>query len=383
MTLKGQAVFLLILKVTTISCLGVSEAVDHALNDIVGFHLFQRDGDGRGNESLLRHRDGWAIESRENGKSSYRKYSEGEETSIGGRVFSRNAVFSDGELEKVTIVLSNKGDSRERGSKLNVLIREDFSRLERGISSLLGAGSPHVDRSGGIGESGRKWTYRDFSLFLTQQSGVYVRFSVFAKGAMERSRELDSVIRAKNLSRVERRSNGDVILSDFPMIDQGRKGYCVPASWARVLSFMGVSADMYSLGAATLSETGGTDILKAAAVAAEVARNGGRKVSFPSLKPTIREISTHIDKGVPILWAMVYSDAFAQRGGRFSGRGERGSGRLKKQGGEPHLCIIIGYNVNSGEVAITDSWGSDHRERWYREIDVQDVSLGKFYTVEY
>lgn len=351
------------------------------LNNLAGARIFLNDGDANLTSQSLG--GGWRLESSGGGKTSFRQYLMGQVSSLGASVFSRNAIFSEDLLNEIVVVFANRGDFIGSATKLNLAIRQDYSALESGLTSLIGAGVPHVDRGGGIGESGKKWTYKNIDIFLTQQSGVYVRLRFSVAGEGRGKRTLDKDVRNLNTQRIEKRVNGDVVLSDFPMIDQGNKGYCVPASWARVLQFMGIDADMYSLGAASLSEAGGTDIFKAAGVGAEAAKSGGRRVSFPNLKPTVREVSFYIDRGIPVLWTMNYSEDFADAGNSSSGQPRQSVGNLKRALGQPHICILIGYNNNTGEIAVTDSWGISHQEKWYKDGDAKDVSLGKFYAVEY
>lgn len=355
------------------------------LNSLAGGEIFLEDGGLDISERGLVMRGGWVKESSHDGKNSFRQYPMGQKNSLGASTFSRSAVFLDGKLINLVVVFSNRGDSPERGAKLNVAIRQDYSSVEKGLVSILGTGAPHVDKSGGINESGRKWTHKNVDIFLTQQPEAYVRlrFAPVGTGGGGEGRVRDAVARRENHEKIQRRENGDVILTDFPMIDQGSKGYCVPASWARVLQFMGVDADMYSLGAASLSDTGGTDIEKATTIGMEVARSGGRRVSLPNLKPTIREVSLYVDKGIPLLWGMLYSDEFFNTGSVSSGQAGRPERGLRRARGQPHVCVIVGYNQKTGEVAVSDSWGMAFRERWYSIANVQNVSLGKFCAVEY
>jgi hypothetical protein len=46
----------------------------------------------------------------------------------------------------------------------------------------------------------------------------------------------------------------------------------------------------------------------------------------------------------------------------------------KKEG---HVCLIIGYNHDTHEIAISDSWGPEYIERWLTEEEAQAVNLGE------
>ena len=73
--------------------------------------------------------------------------------------------------------------------------------------------------------------------------------------------------------------NGDVILKDIPMVNQGPKGYCVPATWERAMRYMGVPADMYVLAMAGQSGAGGGTSVVAIANGAKAAVTGASAAS--------------------------------------------------------------------------------------------------------
>jgi hypothetical protein len=354
------------------------------LNNLFGIQIIDDRGGvslDRGSSRLL---PGWNPEWQWGNTIVYRSYPQGAQTSLGGRVYSRSARFEQGSLSELSIVFSNRGDTpsnRAAGLDVDMAIREDAKTIEKRLKELLGEGSPHLDKTSGLPESGRIWKVGDLSVFLANQPRVYARLKVFPSGGGERV--ADAVLRDRNIQAVERRANGDVVISGFPMIDQGPKGYCVPASWARVLQFMGVRADMYVLGAASNSEMGGTDIYEAARIGVEVARSGGRRVDFPQLQPTVKEVARYINKGIPIIWGMAHSEGFAGSGRRISGESRSREKVGGRGSGFPHMCIIIGYNEATEELAVSDSWGIGYGERWYDIKTVKDASLGKFYVVEY
>jgi hypothetical protein len=356
------------------------------LNALAGFQLFTESSLKLSGEESVAGAIGWREESRVGGDHYYRKYSLGEPSPLGGAVYSRSAKFSNGAFCELSAVFSNKGDSpsqKSSGSDLNTAIRKEYRDLEKGLDSIFGRSTSHVDRSGGVSESGRRWEWQGWTIFLSSQPEVYTRLAIFESSG-KGGKISDADLRIKNQQSLTKRENGDVVISGIPMIDQGPKGYCVPASWARVLQYMGVGADMYVLGAASNSGAGGTDIFQASQRGVEVARAGGRKVSFPVMQPTVREVSSFIDRGIPVVWIMSYSDEFESEGRPKSGDqrqniSQGGAGR----GGNPHACIIVGYNSKSKELAVSDSWGAGFEERWYNEKTARKASLGKFYAVDY
>ena len=54
-------------------------------------------------------------------------------------------------------------------------------------------------------------------------------------------------MKERALTCVINKNNGDVLIENIPMVDQGPKGYCVPATWERYLRYFDMPADMYLL----------------------------------------------------------------------------------------------------------------------------------------
>ena len=46
-----------------------------------------------------------------------------------------------------------------------------------------------------------------------------------------------------------------------------------------------------------------------------------------------------------------------------------------------HVCLLIGYNRVTGELAFSDSWGPDFAERWLPAAAVQAVSSGECWVL--
>ena len=105
---------------------------------------------------------------------------------------------------------------------------------------------------------------------------------------------------------VAHEENGDVYVKDIPMVDQGPKGYCAPATFERAMRHAGVAADMYLLATLATTGGGGTNTEKLYAEVSFTTRSkGGRtakEISLKSLAPS--KLKRYIEKGVPVLWQM-------------------------------------------------------------------------------
>jgi hypothetical protein len=45
--------------------------------------------------------------------------------------------------------------------------------------------------------------------------------------------------------------------------------------------------------------------------------------------------------------------------------------------------LITGYNQATGEIAVSDSWGSAYNERWISAKQAEQVSQGHLYLISF
>ena len=190
-------------------------------------------------------------------------------------------------------------------------------------------------------------------------------------------------------------SDGTVWIKGIPMVDQGSKGYCVPASVARMFAYYGMtSVDMHTLAAICNSDSSdGTSLhsmqnaLKKISghfnttlkTVAEYWHKRGeqlekydkyakkrklppRKCQDPwimevdpkawsdfcasnkmNVQGWLQKIRTYIDRGIPILWSVAASQMYCHEDTSIRGGA--------------HMRLIIGYNVKLGTIIFSDSWG--------------------------
>ncbi len=214
-------------------------------------------------------------------------------------------------------------------------------------------------------------------------------------------------------------ASGDVIIKDIPMVDQGEKGYCVVASAERVLRYYGVRVDANELAqlanssasqgtsvaamtdslkkltarlkirVRTLDQTDVKSLLALIAdynrlakreKAAEIDTSGERldiKEIYSQMKPDLlratrtksksavegfeRNVKSHVDKGIPILWSVTLGIMPE-------------AGHALPIGG--HMRLIIGYNEKSGEIVYSDSWGLGHEIKRMPLADAWSMTMG-------
>jgi hypothetical protein len=219
-------------------------------------------------------------------------------------------------------------------------------------------------------------------------------------------------------------ASGDVWLGDVPMVDQGQKGYCVVASTERVMRYYGSDVDANELAQVANSDAeGGTSsagmraALKKLAARLKVRvreheslevkdflvmikeynrnakRTGVSELPDPGqiidaamiyglMKGEVlkeartknksdmsrfqREVQSHIDVGVPLLWSVQL-------------------GLLQEPGlpqiGGGHMRLVIGYNSKTQEILYSDSWGAGHELKRMKADDAWTITT-QLVTIE-
>jgi hypothetical protein len=206
----------------------------------------------------------------------------------------------------------------------------------------------------------------------------------------------DEQVRRLFKERITRRPNGDVILDQIPMVNQGPKGYCVPATFERYLRYAGIPADMYELAATGGTDFGGgTSFTVMAKSLDRFIRRQGRRLEKASPKLTATGIARFIDEGRPVIWGLYSTDNFNRLADDNSeARGHSTGLFTSKPGLSPavlasltpdsqtgHACLIIGYNKSTNEIAFTDSWGPRFTERWVPAEAAQKISQDEFWVL--
>lgn len=359
-------------------------------------------------------------ESLTSGQSSYRLYPPPDALFLGARPFSISLLADDGKPSLVSLVFANKGDSvaglavgpgnrlvdvnraELRGNRK--AIEADARTLEQVLTDALGQPSSAKVGSGReTSEKVLRWDWKGHAFLLAAPRGEYVALRIMPSASADgsgKSRVPDSEMQTLLASRVEHRPNGDVVLRDIPMVDQGPKGYCVPATWERVMRYMGIPADMYVLAMAGGTQAGGgTSTADIAWAVKSAVTAAGRRMESPPVKLTPQGVARYIDEGLPVMWAMFSTDEFnTLADGHTQERkkmtdpeswsaslagARKAAKKIRSDPEAGHVCMIIGYNDKTGELAVSDSWGPQFAERWVTAEEAQAVSQGRFYVIGY
>jgi len=346
----------------------------------------------------------WITSDRSRAKLSRVLYSNAtiELTAFGGAVPVEEAVvdFSGGRLNMVTLSIFNRGDAGEIGEA-------DFKSRHMTAGKAMGAklnAKPtacSANRQQGLLTEGYTWISPAGLAMLETNEGAlggsareFLRLRIArpdAEGAVAASMKNGRGTTFGDLPKnVARDDQGNVFIRNLPMVDQGNKGYCLPASTQRIFEYYGIGADMHQIAQVAESDPGkGTSALSMAkeldridyrfktrlVVMAMMSENElveveVKKGEYLVGKPVderkfMKGIHDFIDDGIPLLWALEL--------GRFPEGPD-----LKPQSRGGHMRIIIGYNDNTGRLIFSDSWGEGHEFKTIKACDAYAASQGLF-----
>ena len=313
-------------------------------------------------------------------------------------------------------------DKDKKNSDKSAVVKEfnkKYYAFEKQITELysLNDKTRRSLKMAGVRVLENRWETRNFSVALSRGVNedkvpefLTIDFIRSGKSAAKLKQEVKTKVDPAELpKRLIRDDNGSYML--LPMIDQGQKGYCVPATITRVLSYYGSDIELHALAGMmgvdpkrgiTMDKT--LDTLrkidskiniefkmlytfpdfdprkvrffirrynaiarKKGAKQLEMAKGANNSFngeiftqlrSEDSWKERFRKIvKEHVDRGIPLCWGVIIFP--------------------KKDGGkcEYHLRLIVGYTADNSGVIFSDSWGKGHErntenldEAWGRTI---------------
>lgn len=390
------------------------------LNEAIGHPLFAAVSLWDSPAAEVAERLGWPRESETSFAESFRLYPRQDYQFLGARPHSAALYGEDGQVSGISLVFANKGDSfGSRGSGeqhfirgepvpggvegFRLLLAHDAEILGEALSGLFGPGSSQRFGEGETRTKVDRWDWNGHAFLLSHVEEEYVGLMIqtveFADKRGRSARVPEGVIRQRARDGIERRDNGDVVLSNLPMVDQGPKGYCAPATVERCMRYLGIPADMYLL--AMAGETrmgGGTSVTLLLNNIGQDIKRKGRKFDTWRSEPKMRDIKRQIDSGIPLMWGMfsteefnrtatertgerreLSADEFPSYAARVKEQAARAS--LDKDTSRSHIVIITGYNETSGEIAFSDSWGERFKERWISLEEAAQISQDVFYVI--
>lgn len=381
------------------------------INELLGIPLLQDNNLWDDAPSEVAQRLEWPLESQTDAQSSFRYYPPAAYRILESRPYSSVIYGADDQASLISIVFANKGDfkfsdvpTKDEIKAMQAAIERDTNNIIKRISDTLGTPEKQQYGSGrGIKQLIQRWDWNGHALLLATQENEYVSLRITSSASADNKgrgqKFSDAALRKLTTQNITKRPNGDVIIGNIPMVNQGPKGYCVPATFERYLRYMQIPADMYILAMAGQTEIGGGTSLSAIIASIDGYISSQSRTMKQLNQPIkVRTIQKYIDKGLPMIWTMFSSNAYNQYANQRTqdrksvtdwetwGKDTQTSARateLSKDMMAAHACMIIGYNKTTGEIAVSDSWGPSYNERWIAAEQAEQVSQGSIYLVSF
>lgn len=385
---------LVILFCAALAALGAAEPTPAELNEIVGTPLF-------GNTELWQEPAGVAIRRlnlncRADGMGAEQMFAtKFSRTLFGCRAEEIRLFAVKGVLTRVDIFFLNKGDNADKkrtgAAAFRRQLRAAHHDLEKRLDEAFGKPQRAVFVSAATKHQLPGWTTGRHVLLVDYSPEEYLIMHIVPPEALGRKTDYGAAPVAPRRSlaeRVKRTDSGDVCIEDVPMVDQGRKGYCVPATVERLARYFGVTGvDMHKLAEQANTRDGGGTTAKGMLRGIHKLLGGCGLQVRSAGRLGKSTIATHVDRGLPLMWLHYSTPEFRQRIDHSLASRKRATPEfwrkqlrrqrlIKRDTRGAHIALIIGYNKKSGEVAISNSWGDRHRIAWVRFQDMEQVDQG-------
>ncbi len=340
----------------------------------------------------------------------YRGYAREPFPLLGTKAHMISLQAAEGRITTITVQFTNRGDhppfksddtrfypSKDQLKEFEQALKHDFETLTAALTGKLGEPKREI-AIGGLdpGRRSLRWEWGAHAFLASHDAEQMVSLKILPAERAAPTRLADDQVRRLFKERIKRRTTGDVILDQIPMVNQGPKGYCVPATFERYLRYAGIPADMYELAAC-----GGTDFGGGTSFAAmtrsldRFVRRQGRRLEKIPVKLNVAGIARYIDEGRPVIWGLYSTEAFNALANRNTEARQVSTelfnlkrtltaaelDALQPESQTGHACLIIGYNRTTNEVAISDSWGSGFKERWVPIQAAQKVTQDEYWVL--
>ncbi len=330
------------------------------------------------------------------------------------------ALYSDqgGVVSSVSIVYANKGDfgstagfgkdhfnsgTTTTAGSLSEAMAKDEATVAKALTSVLGEGKVQRYGEGATRRKITRWDWNGSAFILSNEENEYVSLAIVPSSTADNGGKSvmvkDGEVKQRLLASVVKSDNGDVYLSEIPMVDQGPKGYCAPATFERAMRTMGLEADMYLLAMVGQSMAGGgTSVELLLEGVRRQVYSKGRRTKDETLKEVrIRDLKRYLDEGIPVMWTLCSMESYNELVDKntatrktvkdwkaytteIAGGGET-LAKLEKPASNHHICMIVGYNEATQELAVSDSWGPQFERRWVPVSVANWASMGGIFMI--
>lgn len=316
--------------------------------------------------------------------SFYRSSPLGKINSFSAPLYAIDLYAEQGKLQKVVLGFINVADLSVitplgSSSEFSEKSQKDYNVIRSILIKRLGSSS-----SRSLSEV---WFWLDHEFLLTRGNSnltlTIQKISTATTKDYEKALSLNSS-RLPPTSYLKRSGTGDIYISGLPPISQGNRNFCVPATWEKILRHYGLRLNVYDLAEQGGSKAEGTYFFPFAKKMETLLRPSRYKVIYisPKNKDTERAaIYSYLDQGLPIIWGLDASNLpyWIERNPTRINQLPPSSQSLPPLPPAYHALLIVGYNKNYREYALSDSTelGSSKSHFWIKESEMNEFTVGE------
>ena len=295
-------------------------------------------------------------------------------------------------VTQVDIVFQNKGDSSDI-KKMNAAIKKSYKTIKDRLTAMIGPAKRTDYGPKGMTNDALEWQDGNVKFVLEFNKKEYTILHIGYGKDYSAQTDTKKLKRDNFLENIVKKDNGDTYIDNIPMVDQGSKGYCATATLERVLRYYGITqVSQHQL--ADVADTGvggGTPVDEMISGTKRLLTKYGLRI-YNTGDLSLGKIKKSIDNGAPLLWWMRPNQEYNSflRMSRMNRSKYTDlklwlkkikDYRIPKDGGS-HMCLIVGYNEETEEIAVSNSWGdNDMQPAWVPLRLAKRVSYGHIYSV--
>jgi len=200
----------------------------------------------------------------------------------------------DKKVAALTFSVYNRGDH----GKISLQdLNNRFNSIKSALTKAIGKEPENRTKKGAVNLTSYMWRH-GATAFLLEKSTSNSRTAEFLRMRMaplkDATRGSKTASRTGLRSNLKREKNGDTWITNVPMVDQGRKGYCACASAARIYQYYGRETDQHEM--------------------AQIAGSTAQGTSMSAMVSALKKVTAKLDSRVLVLYE--YPKGMAKEGMR-------------------------------------------------------------------
>jgi hypothetical protein len=136
---------------------------------------------------------------------------------------------------------------------------------------------------------------------------------------------------------------------------------------------------------------GGTYVSSMENSVRSLAASYGRSVTSISPSLDLPKLESYFERGIPLTWALCVDERINRdlslrtkerdntdpsSWAKILESKRKAARDIRKNPQNGHVCLLIGCNRKTGELATSDSWGPEYAERWITVEEARALSQG-------